>query len=116
LIRIVIACAAVVLSLAATRPAAAYSLRYLEPGERAAMLNLCLRLHGQDRSLCRQVVDDAQLIANDKRSCLHAMTLLLKGSAWATVKSLPPALTCRAGLTRAGYPVHSILRRLNGGT
>ena len=115
MIRIVAACAAIVLLFAAAPPAAAYSLRYLEPGERAAMLSTCEQLHGEDRALCRQVVDDGQLIANDKRSCLHAMILLLKGSTWATVRSLPPALVCRASLTRAGYPVHSILQRLNGG-
>ena len=113
--RVFAACAVIALLFAAAAPAAAYSLRYLEPGERAAMLNTCGRLHGEDRALCRRVVDDRQLIANDKRSCLRAMILLLQGSTWAAVRSLPPALVCRASLSRAGYPVHSILRRLNGG-
>ena len=115
MIRIFAASAAIVLLFCAARPAAAYSLRYLEPGERAVMLSTCRKLHGEDQALCRRVVNDNQLIANDKRSCLHAMILLMKGSTWATVRSLPPALVCRASLGRAGYPVHSILRRLNGG-
>ena len=107
---------AVALSIAVTAPALAYSLRYLEPREREAMLSTCMHLHGKDRQLCRQVVDDSHVIANDKRSCLEAMTLLLQGSTCAAVKSLPPTLTCRAGLGRAGYPVRSILQRLNDGT
>ena len=115
MIRMTLACAAIAVSLAAAWPAAAYSLRTLLPGERAAMLTTCQRLRGEDRSLCRRVVDDEQLIANDKRSCLEAMTLLLKGSIWARVKSLPPTLVCRASLRRAGYPVRSIVRRLSGG-
>lgn len=108
--------AAVALLFASAPPAAAYSLRYLEPQERAAMLNACQKLRGEDRALCRQVVDDRRLIANDKRSCLWAMTMLLQGTAWAKVKSLPATLTCRASLARAGYPVRAILRRLDGGT
>jgi hypothetical protein len=97
-------------------PAAAYSLVSLEPQERASMLNACQRLHGSDRALCRDVVEDHRVIANYKRSCLQAMTLLMQGSTWARVKSLPPTLTCREGLGRAGYPVHQILRRLTGGS
>lgn len=61
------------------------------------MLRTCMHLHGQDRALCRQVVYDSHVIANDKRSCLEAMMLLLKGSAWSVVKSLPPMLTAALG-------------------
>lgn len=78
------------------------------------MLSTCNRLTGNDRSLCHKVVDDRNVIANYKRSCLEAMTLLLKGTAWALVKSLPPTVTCRRGLIQAGYPVNEILRRLSG--
>lgn len=102
------------LSLAAARPAVAYSLVSLEPNERATMLTTCKRLQGNDQALCRDVVDDTRVIANYKRSCLEAMTLLLKGTAWARVKSLPPTLTCRYGLLKAGYPVKDIMRRLTG--
>jgi len=102
-----------IMLLAGPRPAAAYSLRHLEPGERAQMLSACHRLGGENRSLCRRVVDDPRVIANDKRGCLWAMTMLLEGTAWAKVRSLPAALACRAGLTRAGYPVNAILRRLD---
>ena len=102
------------LSLAAARPAVAYSLISLEPNERASMLTTCTKLQGNDQTLCRNVVDDTRVIANDKRSCLAAMTLLLKGTAWAMVKSLPSTLTCRYGLLKAGYPVKDIMRRLTG--
>jgi hypothetical protein len=115
-IRIITTCAAIALSFAAARPAAAYSLQTLEPHERTAMLRTCMHLDGQQRSLCQQVVDDGHVIANDKRSCFEAMMLLLQGSTWSMVKSVPPTLTCRAGLSRAGYPVRSILQRLSGGT
>jgi hypothetical protein len=111
--RALLAGAMVALALAAG-PAAAYSLVSLEPQERASMLSACQRLHGNDRALCRDVVEDRNVIANYKRSCLQAMTLLLQGSTWARVKSLPSTLTCREGLGRAGYPVHDILRRLSG--
>ena len=113
--RISIACAIAALALVAARPVQAYSLVSLAPNERAAMLSTCQRLQGNDRSLCRSVVDDNRVIANYKRSCLEAMTLLLHGTAWAKVKSLPPTLTCREGLGRAGYPVRDIMRRLTGG-
>ena len=113
--RISTACALAGLALVAARPAAAYSLVSLEPHERSAMLSTCQRLQGNDRSLCRNVVDDQHMVANYKRSCLEAMTLLLHGTAWARVKSLPPTLTCREGLGRAGYPVRDIMRRLTGG-
>lgn len=116
MIRTVTTCAALLLSLAATRPGLAYSLVSLEPNERETMLSTCGRLHGNDQALCRNVVDDQRVIANYKRSCLHAMTLLLKGTAWATVQSLPPTLTCREGLGKAGYPVKDIMRRLTGGS
>ena len=98
----------------AAGPAAAYSLISLEPQEHASMLNACQHLRGSDRALCRDVVEDRNVIANYKRSCLQAMTLLMQGSTWARVRSLPPTLTCREGLGRAGYPVHDILRRLSG--
>jgi hypothetical protein len=115
-VRIIIACAVVVLSLVAARPALAYSLVSLEPNERENMLTTCNRLPGNDRSLCRNVVDDQKVIANYKRGCLEAMTLILKGTGWATVKSLPAALSCKQGLLQAGYPVGDIMRRLTGGT
>jgi hypothetical protein len=112
-IRILAASVVIALSLAAAPPAAAYSLRHLEPGERAEMLKACRQLHrGQDRDLCFRVVDDGRLIANDKRSCLWAMTALMQGTAWAKVKSLPATLTCTVSLRRAGYPVNAVLRRL----
>jgi hypothetical protein len=111
--RISTACAIVGLALTAG-PAAAYSLVSLEPQERQTMLTTCQHLHGSDRALCRNVVDDGRVIANYKRSCLQAMTLLLQGTTWSRVRSLPPTLTCREGLGRAGYPVHEILRRLSG--
>lgn len=107
--------ALVVLSLAAARPAFSYSLVSLEPNERTHMLTTCGRLPGNDQALCRSVVDDSRVIANYKRSCLHAMTLLLKGTAWDAVKSLPATLTCREGLGKAGYPVKDIMKRLTGG-
>ncbi len=103
-----------VLSLAAISPAVAFSLVSLEPNEREAMLTTCQRLPGNDQSLCRNVVDDRKVIANYKRSCLEAMTLLLKGTAWATVKSFPSTANCRQGLVQAGYPVKDIMRRLAG--
>jgi hypothetical protein len=102
------------LALAAARPASAYSLVSLDPHERDTMLSTCGRLDGNDRALCRSVVDDHHVIANYKRSCLQAMTLLMQGSAWAKVKSLPATLTCREGLARAGYPVKEIMRKLTG--
>jgi hypothetical protein len=106
----------VVLSLAAAAPSHAVSLVTLEPNERENMLTTCNRLPGDDRALCRNVVDDHNVVANYKRACLEAMTLLLKGTAWAIVKSMPPALSCRQGLAQAGYPVGDIMRRLTGGT
>lgn len=110
------ACVAVVLSLAAASPALSFSLVSLEPNERENMLTTCNRLPGNDRSLCRNVVDDHKVIANYKRGCLEAMTALLKGSTWALVKSLPATASCRHGLAQAGYPVADIMRRLTGGT
>lgn len=114
MLRTTTACVIVMLSLAAARPAVGYSLVSLEPNERETMLTTCQRLRGNDQTLCRNVVDDSRVIANYKRSCLEAMTLLLKGSAWAMVKSLPPTVTCRYGLLKAGYPVKDIMRRLTG--
>jgi len=102
------------LALAAAGPVCAYSLVSLAPQERETMLSTCGRLGGNDRALCRQVVDDRHVIANYKRSCLEAMTLLLQGSTWAKVKSLPATLTCREGLAQAGYPVKDIMRKLTG--
>ena len=58
------ACVAVVLSLAAAAPALSYSLVSLEPNERENMLTTCNRLPGNDRSLCKNVVDDQKVIAN----------------------------------------------------
>ena len=84
------------------------------PHERETILSTCGHLGGSDRALCRSVVDDHHVIANYKRSCLEAMTLLMQGSAWAKVKSLPATLTCREGLARAGYPVKGILHKLMG--
>jgi hypothetical protein len=114
MVRTIAACALVGLSLVAARPALAFSLISLEPRERAAMLSTCRQLPGNDQRLCRRVVDDSNVIANYKRSCLEAMTLLLSGTAWARVKSLPPTLSCRHGLAQAGYPVREILGRLAG--
>lgn len=114
MLRTTTACAIVILSLAAARPAVGYSLVSLEPNERETMLTTCQRLRGNDQTLCRNVVDDSRVIANDKRSCLEAMTLLLKGTTWARVRSLPPTVTCRYGLLKAGYPVKDIMRRLTG--
>ena len=111
--RTLVVCALV--ALAAARPAAAYSLVSLAPQERDMMLSTCGKLGGNDRTLCRNVVDDHRVIANYKRSCLQAMTLLLQGTTWARVKSLPATLTCREGLAQAGYPVKEILHRLMGG-
>ena len=91
-----------------------FSLASLEPNERETMLSTCQRLNGEDLALCLRIVGDQRVIANYKRSCLEAMTLLLHGSTWATVKSLPSSLTCREGLQRAGYNVSEILRRLGG--
>lgn len=114
MIRIFATSAAIALVLAAAPPAtAAYSLRHLSPRERDAMLTTCRRLpYSKDRDLCRRVVDDPRVIANDKRGCLWAMTALLQGTTWGKVKSLPATLACSAGLSRAGYPVNAILRRL----
>jgi hypothetical protein len=106
------ACALIALSFIAAGKTFASSLVSLEPGEREAMLSTCGHLRGEDRSLCRDVVDDSNVIANTKRSCLQAMHLLLQGTAWATVRSMPPAMTCREGLARAGYPVNRIMMRL----
>ena len=110
--RTLVVCALV--ALAAARPASAYSLVSLAPQERDMMLSTCGKLGGNDRTLCRNVVDDHRVIANYKRSCLQAMTLLLQGTTWARVKSLPATLTCREGLARAGYPVKEILHKLMG--
>jgi hypothetical protein len=107
--------AIVVVALSVAAPAHAVSLMTLEPNERENMLTTCNRLPGNDRSLCRNVVDDQKVIANYKRGCLEAMTLLLKDTAWAVVKSMPAALSCRQGLAQAGYPVGDIMRRLTGG-
>jgi hypothetical protein len=109
-----VACLVVTLALGAARQAAAYSLVSLAPQERADMLSACQRLGGDDRALCRSVVEDHRVIANYKRSCLQAMTLMLQGSTWAKVKSLPATLTCREGLAHAGYPVKDIMRKLTG--
>jgi len=102
-------------SLVAASPALSYSLVSLEPNERENMLTTCNRLPGNDRSLCKNVVDDHKVIANYKRGCLEAMTALLKGSAWAIVKAMPATASCKQGLSQAGYPVGDILRRLTGG-
>jgi hypothetical protein len=110
--RTLVVCALLV--AAAAGPAAAYSLVSLAPQERDMMLSTCGKLGGNDRTLCRDVVDDHRVIANYKRSCLHAMTLLMQGTAWARVKSLPATLTCREGLAQAGYPVKDIMHRLTG--
>jgi len=107
-------CAAVLCALATPCFAQQISLVNLAPGERQAMLSTCGRLSGDDRAMCRNVVDDSKVIANYKRSCLEAMTLLMHGTAWSKVKSLPPTLTCREGLARAGYPVQQILQKLAG--
>jgi len=104
----------VVAATAMPRPAAALSMRYLQPHERVAMLRTCRHLNGRNEALCRRVVDDPEVTANDKRSCLWAMTALLQGSTWQKVKSLPATITCSGGLRRAGYPVRAILRQLNG--
>jgi hypothetical protein len=96
----------------AARPAVAFSLLSLDPSEREAMLSTCGRLGGEDQALCRNVVNDHNVVANYKRSCLEAFTLLMRGTAWSRVKSLPPAMTCREGLARAGYPVKDIIRKL----
>ena len=114
MVRTIVVGSVVALSLAAARPAFAFSLVSLEPNERVAMLSTCDRLPGNDRSMCHKVVDDHAVVANYKRSCLEAMTLLLKGTAWAMVKSLPPTAACRQGLMQAGYPVKDIMRRLAG--
>jgi len=78
------------------------------------MLSTCGKLGGNDRALCRDVVDDQRVVANYKRSCLQAMTLLMQGTTWSKVKSLPATFTCREGLARAGYPVKDIMHRLTG--
>ena len=101
-------------ALAAAQSASAYSLVSLNPHERETMLSTCGHLGGSDRAVCRSVVDDHHVIANYKRSCLEAMTLLMQGTAWARVKSLPATLTCREGLAQAGYPVKDIMHRLTG--
>jgi len=113
-LRTLAACAFIGLSWIAPCAAGSVSLVNLEPDEREAMLSTCGRLSGDDRAMCRDVVDDHRVIANYKRSCLEAMTLLLRGTTWAKVQSLPPTLTCREGLARAGYPVREILRKLAG--
>lgn len=110
--RILLVCGC--LMLAAVEPAAAYSLVSLDPHERETMLSTCGRLDDADRALCRSVVDDQHVVANYKRSCLEALTLLMQGSAWAKVRSLPATLSCREGLARAGYPVKEIMRKLTG--
>lgn len=110
--RTLVVCALLVAAWAG--PASAYSLVSLDPHERDMMLSTCGKLGGNDRSLCRDVVDDHRVIANYKRSCLHAMTLLMQGTTWAKVKSLPATLTCREGLAQAGYPVKDIMHRLTG--
>ena len=110
--RTLVVCALLVAAWAG--PASAYSLVSLAPQERDMMLSTCGKLGGNDRTLCRDVVDDHRVIANYKRSCLQAMTLLLQGTTWARVKSLPATLTCREGLAQAGYPVKDIMHRLTG--
>ena len=112
--RTLVACGLVALALGMARQASAYSLVSLAPQERESMLSACQRLGGNDGALCRSVVEDQRVIANYKRSCLQAMTLLLQGTAWAKVKSLPATLTCREGLAHAGYPVKEIMHRLTG--
>ena len=114
MVRTALGIAFIVLSLAAAHPAAAMSLVALEPAEREAMLTTCSRLSGDDRALCQNVVQDDKVIANYKRSCLQAFTLLLRGTTWSKVQSLPPTMTCREGLQRAGYPVREILRKIAG--
>ena len=114
MLRSLIACVLVTAALVAARPAAAYSLVSLDPHERDMMLSTCGKLGGNDRALCRDVVDDQRVIANYKRSCLQAMTLLMQGTTWARVRSLPATLTCREGLAHAGYPVRDIMHRLTG--
>ena len=114
MLRTSVLCAALLCALAAPCVAEQVSLVSLAPGEREAMLSTCGRLGGDDRALCKNVVDDRKVVANYKRSCLEAMTLLMHGTAWSKVKSLPPTLTCREGLARAGYPVTDILRKLAG--
>ena len=104
----------VALSLAAAAPAYSFSTIELEARERDAMLATCRQLPGADQTLCRDVVGDDNVIANTKRSCLHAMKAMLQGSAWATVRGLPDAMSCRSGLARAGYPVNSVMQRLAG--
>jgi hypothetical protein len=112
------ACAVIVLSIdlspCLARPALAFSLVSLEPNERENMITTCNRVQGNDRALCHTVVDDRSVVANYKRGCLEDMTLLLTGSTWARVRSLPATLSCRAGLAQAGYPVKDIMRRLTG--
>jgi hypothetical protein len=78
------------------------------------MLATCRQLPSADQSMCRAVVGDDGMSANAKRSCLHAMKAMLQGSTWAQVRSMPDAMTCRAGLTRGGYPVSNISQRLSG--
>jgi hypothetical protein len=101
-IRNIMLCALAALALFAARPAFACSLVSLEPNERQHMLTTCSRLPDNDRSLCNRVVDDSNVVANYKRSCLEAMTLLLKGTAWSIVRGMPAAATCRVGLARDG--------------
>jgi len=113
-VRRALGCAFILLSLAAAQPALAFSLVSLDPSEREAMLTTCGRLSGDDQTMCRSVVDDSKVVANYKRSCLEAMTLLMRGTAWAKVQSLPPTMTCRQGLAHAGYPIKEILRKLAG--
>jgi len=102
------------LTLSAAAPALSFSPAELDSRERDAMLSTCRQLPGSDGSMCRDVVNDANMSANSKRSCLHAMKAMLQGSRWEAVKSLPEATTCRSSLARGGYPVGSIAQRLNG--
>jgi len=81
-------------------------------GERSMMMATCGRV-GSEGALCRSVVNDARVSMNTKRSCLEAITLILQGTGWSKVRSLPPTLTCESGLGRAGYPVAELLARWN---
>jgi len=112
MVRTAVAAVLIMLTFGAVARAAQVSLVNLDPREREAMLSTCGRLGGDDRALCRDVVNDNRVVANYKRSCLQAFTLLLRGTAWSKVQSLPPTLTCREGLARAGYPVKEILGKL----
>lgn len=89
-------------------PAAAHA--QLKPGEQTMMVSTCSRLPAES-TLCRRIANDPRVTVNGKRSCLLAITLLLKGTAWAKLKSLPPTLTCKEDLARAGYPVAEFIAR-----